>query len=149
MKQIIMFLTLLLTSACHPNTKSVAQFERQTELFKYFDCANIKVDENINHVFIFQTNKCGACTDEVLDYVGESYKSNEENKIFILCSKNNLILNTLKPLKNSKIHIDSNFDLERYGLSYATDLYVKLNNHKIEYWAFLDHKTVSSLLKSN
>jgi hypothetical protein len=141
-KKIVILIFVIAFQSCNTNKAKSLPFERQKELLKYFDCLNLKFDETINHVFIFQTNKCGSCTDEVMDYIVKEYKKNDDKKTFIVSTNTKPIINVLKTIKNNKIYIDVDYNLEKYGLSFAKDLYVQMKNNKIESWTFLDHSTV-------
>lgn len=146
MKKIFIFISTFIFISCQQNTpKIAAPFERQDEIFKYFERTNIKLDTNITHVIIFQTEKCGTCTDEVLSFVSTHFNTNEEKKIFILSSGVKKITDKLTEISNSVLVVDTNFELGRNGLSFAEDLYIKFNNKKIESWSFLNHSSIESM----
>ncbi len=140
---LIVFTTIV---CCQLNTtRNPLIFERQKELYKYLEDTKLTLDNNINHIFILQTDKCGSCTDEVIGFITSHFSKSDEKKIFILSNEVKTISEELKKISNSTLLVDSNFELGRNGLSYTEDIYFKFDKKKIESWYFINHSIIQEL----
>lgn len=144
------FLTLTLTINffialfCSCNNVPVNSFERADELFEYLKKHNLSLSDSITNVFILQTDKCGSCTESVIDFIYKKYYMSSEKKIFILSSNKTDIVTKVSLISQATVFIDSNHSLDKYGLINAQDLYLKIDKNEIREWFFMNNEFIEN-----
>ena len=134
---------MLLTISC---TRNVNKFERKEELLRYLtNIQRLNITDKSFDLYIIQVLKCGKCTETFLKYLSE----NAPKKSIIIFSNNytNSIVAVLKTKPNIILMYDVDFQLSKYGLSTADDLFVRFENGKITKSRFIDNETVNNLDK--
>lgn len=126
---------------------SCGAFERERELVRLLSVeTGLDVTQiSSMNIIILQDNICGACTDDVLQFITQLPG---EHTYFILSEEQPGILNHLRAhISEEKIFIDKEDLIVRYGLRYARDLIVVFSEGKVKYWAFIKEENFPDILK--
>lgn len=112
-------------------------FEREKELFLL-----LKKELNLNaqsidnlDVYILQDDFCGACSQEIIDFMFDMIGP---NSLLFMSDKNEKLVKLFKQkIEQRQIYIDDNRLIERYGLRYPKGIYIKIDKGEIKKWFFM------------
>ena len=126
--------------------KSSKKFEREVELRNYLQKNHEQsLDNYTGNIFILQAGFCGACTESVIGFIDRHFSKQVEQKIFILKEKRERFEEMFNSYINSKVFVDKDFQMAKYGLVFTTDIFLNLKNGEIEYWSFINSETINKL----
>jgi thioredoxin-related protein len=141
----ILWLSSLFFLACHLDTA----FERSSDLFKYL-AKEQQLDisqKNKMQLLILQVGNCGACTREVMNFVGQSLPKLSDTTYVLMARPDKDIEATLSQIDRVKILSDKNNMLGKYGLRYVTDYLFFFENGDIIKWHRLDENGLKNAKK--
>lgn len=115
--------------------------ERVNNITAYLNAANIELKNECTQIFILQSNKCGACSEDDYAALKEQF-TNLKNKpsIFILTEKNVNFLSFIKQNFDAvatNVYYDTDKKLSKYGLFFLKNLYINYCNKKVKEWKFI------------
>jgi hypothetical protein len=139
---LVLIINLYFILGC--NNTHVNSFERTNEFFDYLKKHNIALSDSMTNVFILQTDKCGSCTESVIDFIYKKYYMSSEKKLFILSSNKIDIVTKLTLIPKAIIFIDPNHNLDKFGLLNAQDLCLKIDKKEIKEWFFMNNEFIEN-----
>ncbi|MEM8524750.1 MAG: hypothetical protein AAGG68_08900 [Bacteroidota bacterium] len=125
--------------------KNNASFEREQEVINYLQKIHSVELSDQAIVIMLQTNFCGACTEDVLSFIGKSISNVRIPIHLVLADDSMKIVGQLKDFEHVNVLIDKDFSLERYGLRYPTDLFFLIDHQSIRYWSFIEESHFKSI----
>lgn len=135
----LLFFSILL--ACNSSKK----FERTNELTQYLTKIQELTLEGEHNILLLQTNFCGACTEDMMDFLNKKIPIVKNKTYIILTEDKPKLIEKLPKNENVKILIDNNFMTEKYGLRFSKDAFFYFDNSEIKYWTFIDYDTFKKL----
>jgi hypothetical protein len=102
----------------------------------------IMSDDSIYHLVLLQNGMCGACDFSQIKFI---QGLNEKQIIIVLQMPDSLIVGQLAALPNVKLFIDSNYNLEKYGLSFTKSTYFIVRKNAVVYHNQLTEENYASI----
>jgi peroxiredoxin len=122
------------------------KFERDKELYQYLSKVHDLNLDKKKVIIILQTDFCGACTNNVISFLNEELEKLQIETIIIF-SKNKKEITSQFDKENSNIKIlfDKEFQIEKFGLQFTSDLFFLFENSYIQYWNFIEEEEFKSI----
>lgn len=138
---LLLLLSSLFFGACGGGA---TQFERAEDLRRYLlkeqgiDLAKKQKAQ----VVILQVGNCGACTQNVLQFLDEKIPKWSDSTYLFLAHEDAELMARLADLPNSRVVADKNNMISRYGLRYLNDLLFLVENGDIKHYFKLDESGI-------
>jgi len=134
---IVLFVTVV---SCSPQ---VNRFENEDNIKRYLsEIQNIDINRNLN-VFFLQNGNCGSCEERTINLIN-SLASTENDNVIVLLRGEDKILESKLDMGN--VYYDKNWSLEKLGLDYQKDLFVKISNATIVYYNWLYLSEIDNII---
>lgn len=141
------YFPLLLLTTLFLSCNSLKKFDREQELNSYLTKVHYIDLKHPKIVILLQTNFCGACSQEVITFISNELKQSKMQTIIILSKEDKKIISELSSLNNKEvvILIDREYELEKYGLLFTSDLIFLFENSSISFWEFIEEEKFSEI----
>jgi|GEM_PF-6353313 len=118
-----------------------AQFDRRKEAIEFahyiLDRHQLE-DYSSYYLVILQSNMCGACTVDVIDFLSQNLGKSHKKKILVMTVYRDDIYTELHTaVPDLKIIEDKEYKVEDFGLRMTKDLLFHIENGEISYWSYL------------
>lgn len=133
-----LLLLLCIAGSCQKGKKDFTHFG---DLKNYLAKVHgVEMPENESIIFLLQLDMCGACTEQNKLHAVKFLRENSGKKYIILSRQDNDLASFfLQHLGEHAVNIlqDDGLEIERYGLRFAKDLMLVLDQGQIQDWSYL------------
>lgn len=123
----------------------VRKFDREYELHKYLQ--NVHGLENLNNVnvILYLNNYCTSCSESTFMELISNIQRHNSKTYLILSTMDSTLINRFIQDQSIKVIVDKNYEIEKYGLTQASNLIFRFQNDKIKFWDYINTNSISKI----